>query len=187
METTNVEGKKKVGFVKWAIVVAIVIVLNMFFNYAISLAYKMPEYNDFIKTTQVVPAYNTKEECLSAGGQWSDYADDQVAPAGNVKNTPVTGYCDANYTNQLNYQAAMKTYDRNVFIILVLLGIVSIVLGSYFKNEILAPAFSWAGVLSLLIASARYWSDANDYFKVVILALALGMLILVAVKRFGSK
>ena len=81
----------------------------------------------------------------------------------------------------------MKSYDRNVFIILILLGIISIFLGSYFKNEILAPAFSWAGVFSLLIASERYWSDANGYFKLIILAIALVLLIWVAIKRFGNK
>ena len=196
MEVAHTEGKKKGGFVKWAIVVAIVIVLNMFFNYGISLVYKMPDMNDFVKTTQVVPAYNTQAECLSAGGQWTDYADDgvpttnQVAPSTDVKNgpnVPVSGYCDPSYTGELNYAAAMKSYDRNVFIILVLLGIISIILGSYFKNEILAPAFSWAGVFSLIIASGRYWSDANDYFKFIILAIALGLLIWVAIKRFGNK
>jgi hypothetical protein len=52
-------------------------------------------------------------------------------------------------------------------------------------NEVLALAFSWGGVLSLFIASLRYWSDANNILKVIILAIALGSLIWTAVKKFA--
>ena len=66
------------------------------------------------------------------------------------------------------------------------MSIIVLVLGGVISNEIISPAFSWGGVLSLIIASMRYWSDANDLFKVIILALALGILIWFAVKKFGK-
>ena len=187
-ETTQVEGKKKGGFVKWALIVAIVIVLNMFFNYAISLAYKSPKYEDFIKTTQVVTPISNKEECLKVGGQWTDpspYTNTDIKAQGTKFEAPV-GYCDPNFTNQKKIDNALKNYNRNVFIVLVVLGIASIIVGGFVANEIISPSFSWGGVLSLLIASMRYWGDANDLFKVIILAMALGVLIWFAVKKFGK-
>ncbi|MEI6316349.1 MAG: hypothetical protein WCO65_01315 [bacterium] len=182
--TTEIEqkvSKMKGGFVRTAIIIAIVIVLNLFFNYTISLVYKAPQYDDYIKPTQVVTQINNKDDCLNVGGQWTD----SYVP--NQKADMPTGYCDANYTHQLQYNAAVKSYDRSVFIILVVFGIISLALGAFFVNQILAPAFSWGGVLSLLVASVRYWSDANNLFKVIILAMALGILIWVAIKKFGDK
>jgi len=182
--TTEIEqigAKKKGGFVRTAIIIAIVIVLNLFFNYAISLVYKAPQYDDYFKTTQVVTPITDKTDCLAVGGQWTDsYAPNQPADA-------VTGYCNSDYTNQINYDAAVVKYDRNVFIFLVIFGIISLSLGAFFSNPILGPAFSWGGVLSLLIASMRYWSDANNLIKVLILAFALGILIWVSIKKFGDK
>lgn len=193
MENTTPQtspSQKKSGFVKWAIVFGIVIVLNLFFNYAISLVYKAPAYEDYFSSPQVVEPITNKADCLKVGGQWSDadprYSDIAPTPLSTPKTVPYLGSCDPNYTKQLQYTAAQKTYDRTVFIILVSLGVVSLVLGALFANAILSLAFSWGGVLSLLIASIRYWSDANNLMKVVVLAIALGALIYIALKKFGK-
>ena len=63
-------------------------------------------------------------------------------------------------------------------------GVATVALGALLKIEILSAGFSWAGVLALVIAAMRYWSDANNLFKVVILALALGLLVWISVKKF---
>ena len=176
-------------FTKVAIIAAIVVVMNLFFNYAISLVYPEPQYNDYIPTTQVVTPITTEAGCVSVGGQWTGNAmyDPKVAPAANGDTSISSpGYCDPNYTNEMKYENAQKSYSRNVFIILVILSILSLIGGSIIANEILAPAFSWAGVHSLVIASGRYWSDANSLFKVIILALALGVLIWLSIKKFGK-
>jgi len=192
MDTPQAEpqAKKKTGFSTWAIVIAIVIVLNLFFNYAISLVYKAPAYDAYFPQTQVVEPVTNKADCLSVGGQWTDGTGQTPTvaplPAGEAKPAPSTGYCDPNYTKQIAFQAAQKNYDRTVFIILVVLGVVTLVLGSIFANIILALSFSWGGVLSLVIASGRYWSDADNLLKVVILAAALAALIFVAVRKFGK-
>jgi hypothetical protein len=183
-QTTQSEGTKHSAFVKTSLIVAIVIVMNLFFNYAVSLVYNEPTYDQFVPVSQVVTTITTQEACVAAGGQWTDYA---PAPA-PIKGTIVpAGYCDQNYTNQKNFDAAMKTYNRNVFITLVVLGIISIVIGAFVTAAIIPAAFSWGGVLSLIIASIRYWGDADKLFKVIILACALGVLVWLAVRKFADK
>ncbi len=190
METSINEPKKKGGVAKWAIIFAIVIVLNLFFNYAISLVYKAPQYNDFVKPTQIVQNISNKDDCIKIGGQWTEadarYQGMAIDAVAGTKPVVITGSCDQNWTNQNNFDKAQKEYNRNVFIILVVLSAIVLVLSAVLKNEILALAFSWGGVLCLIIASMRYWSDANDLFRVLILALALGLLIWVAIKKFGK-
>ncbi len=186
-QTTITPVTKGAGFMKWAVVVAIVIVLNLFFNYAISLVYKAPTWEEYMPTTQVVETITNKSDCLSVGGQWTD-SDPRLLDSTptNTKTPVVTGYCDPNYTKQQNFNSAQKSYDRTVFIILVVLGVVSLVLGAILTNTVLQLSFSWGGVLSLVIASMRYWSDADNVLKVIILAVALGALIWIAVKKLAK-
>jgi hypothetical protein len=170
-------------FLQWALTVSIVIVLNMFFNYTLSLVYKAPEYDKFVKTAQVVENFDTKEKCIAVGGQWTEninYEEDMKSKPKQV------GYCDPEYTNRNNYEAARKSYERNVFITLVVLGVITLAVSFYVGVLLLATAFSWGGVLSIVIASVRYWSLADNLLKVIILFLALGSLIYLAVKKFGK-
>jgi len=180
---TNINTPKQSNFVKVSIIIAIVIVMNLFFNYAVSLVYKEPVMDSYIKPTQVVEAITTKEKCISVGGQWSE----NVYPNPDLKGkTEVQGYCNENYTKQLNYDASRKVYEKKVFITLIILGIISLIAGGFIAISILSIAFAWGGVLSLIIASVRYWSQADNLAKVVILALALGILIWLAIKKFNK-
>ncbi len=178
----------KPKFLKWALIIGIVIVLNLFFNYTISLFYKEPDYNIYFPLTQIVEPITTKEACLSVGGQWNQGA---LAPAvpRDMYSAPTvaTNYCDPNFTKQQEFNQAQKVYQRNVFILLVVLGIISFLIGAFVPNEIVAIGFSWGGVLSFIIASIRYWSVADNIIKVLILAIALGVLIWLAIKKFGNK
>ncbi len=60
-------------------------------------------------------------------------------------------------------------------------------IGLFISIEVLSIGFTWAGVLSLIIASIRYWSDANNISKLVILALALAALVWLSIKRTKTK
>ena len=172
--------------VKASIIIAIVIVMNLFFNYVVSLVYSEPAYDQFVKTTQVVENISTKEKCLAIGGQWNENDYQNIQPITPVEKSTVKGYCDQNYTNQKNYEAAIKIYDRNVFITLVSVGVVVIVIGVFINMSILAISFVWGGVLSLVIASIRYWGSADKLVKVIILAIALVTLIWLAIKKFNK-
>jgi len=173
--------KKTSKFVHVSIIVAIVIVLNLFSNYAVSLVYKEPAYDTFVKPMQVVEEITTKDKCVTTGGQWSENS----YPVEKGK-TKVEGYCNVNYTNELNYQKARISYEKKVFITLIVFGVLMLVLAGFVSVLILSISFAWGGVLSLIIASVRYWSLADDIAKVIILALALGLLIWLAVKKFNK-
>ncbi|MBX4206607.1 hypothetical protein KW784_02370 [Candidatus Parcubacteria bacterium] len=87
-----------------------------------------------------------------------------------------------------NFDNANKSYNRNVFIVLVVLGALSVAVGNFFAaNEVIASGLSLAGVLSFLIASVRYWGSANDITRLIILAIALGLLFWVAIRKFNAR
>ena len=180
METNTINTKQS-NFVKVSIIVAIVIVMNLLFNYAVSLIYQEPIFDNYVKPSQVVQTITTQEKCVSVGGQWTENA----TPTEKGK-TQIQGYCNENYTNQLNYENARKIFEKKVFITLIILGIISLISAGFIAIQILSIAFSWGGVLSLFIASVRYWSQADNWAKVIILAVALGILIWLAIKKFNK-
>ena len=163
----------------------IVIVLNLFFNYTLSLVYKSPDYEAFCPTSQVVTVPETQEACVSEGGQWTNNVYyDKFARPGEAQ--PV-GYCDLQYTCRADFENASDVYNRNVFVTLVVLGALSVFAGNFFAgNAVVSSGLALGGVLSFIIASMRYWSAANDFIRVIILAIALGLLIWVAMKKFKN-
>jgi hypothetical protein len=175
------QSPKHSKFVIVSIIFAIVVVMNLFFNYAISLVYKEPVYENFVKPAQITGTIKTQEECVKVGGQWNEnnYIDEnsKIKTAGN---------CDENFTKQNEYNSAVKVYEKNVFITLVILGVLSLIASAFIHLSILALSFSWGGVLSIIIASMRYWSNADNLLKVIILGVALGTLIWLAVKKFSK-
>jgi len=191
METTPIqsENKRKTkSLVKWALILGIIVVLNLFFNYSISLIYNEPTFEEFCTPEITTKAYTDKEMCVSAGGQWNESTVpieiEKTRPVPTQKALEVSGYCNPTYTCGQLYDDARSVYNRNVFIVLVILGIGSLVLGaSILGLSVVSLGFSFGGVVSLLIGSARYWSDMNDILRVVVLALALGALIWLGVKK----
>ena len=180
---------KNIPILKWALVVAIVVVLNLFFNYAISLVYKMPQWDVFCPQEQVNIAPQNQKECVARGGQWSEGGDviikgDRTAPVPATPTLERVGWCDVNFTCQKMFEDAQQLYNRNVFIALTILGVLSLVIG-FFLSEITAVSLglSFGGVLSFIVGSIRYWSDMDDYLRVIILGLALVALIWLGVKK----
>lgn len=173
------EPNKTSKVLKWSLIIGMVIVINLFFNYALSLIYKQPAFEAFCpNTTQVVEA-NTKNSCVSKGGQWNE--NNYYAP----QKTEATGYCDLQFTCRQDYDSAQKTYNRNVFVTLVILGALCVAGGNFFKgNMTIGQSLSLAGVLSFIVASMRYWGSADDSIKVIILGIALAILVWVALKKF---
>ncbi len=172
---------------KWSVIIGIVIVLNLFFNYALSSAYKEPDFNVYCPSQQVNEAITAQKQCTDIGGQWN--ANDGNGKIDLTKySTPVAGYCDPQFTCRQEYDTARKVFDRNVFVVLVILGALSVLVGNFFKgNEVISSGLALGGVLSFVIASVRYWSSANDYVHIVILGIALVILFWIAMKKFRNQ
>ena len=185
MAVMNTQSK----VLKWSVIIGIVVVLNLFFNYTLSLIYPAPEYEDFCPQSQVVTVPDTQNECVAQGGQWTP-----VAKASLLRGELTTGvvlpegYCDTQFTCRQAFEDARDPYNKNVFIILVVLGALAVLVGNLLKgNEVISDGFALGGVLSFIIASMRYWSSADDLFRVIILAIALGLLIWIAWKKFSER
>ncbi len=171
----------------YSIIAAIVIVLNLFFNYTLDLVYPKPVYENFCSQDISNRNFDNKDQCIYNGGSWSENTIPVQELKSSTYKSEVTGYCNVTYTCQKDYDLKNNIYKRNVFIMLVILGIIAILLGAFTHIALLSVSLSWGGVVSLLIATMMYWSDANNIIKVSILALALSALIILVIKKFNDK
>lgn len=176
---------------KWALVFSIIIILNLFFGYAIKLFYEEPQFDNYCPSKQVDKNITSKESCLNIGGAWNE-SENSFKPLsidqrnGETFVDTSTGWCNKNYTCNQSYQEAKESYEKNVFILLVSLGVIAIVIGVFSKIEVLSISMMGGGILSLIISSIRYWQYASDILHLAILAIALAFLIWIAVKKFNE-
>lgn len=177
----TVDQNKKSSFVKWALIFGIAIVINLFVTYVVQVLHPAPDYLTFCPEQQVNKAIESEEACLSIGGQWNENSGKPVP--GTVPQP--AGYCDAAYTCNKQFMESMSVYNRNVFVVFIVTGIV-LLIGSVFLSgaEAVSLGLSFGGVLALIIGSVRYWSDMNDVLRVVLLGIALAGLLYVAWKKF---
>lgn len=177
--------KKKLNIVKWAVIVGIAIVVNLFIFYLVDAIYKEPVYTDFCPERQVNKLIESEAECLEIGGQWNENIGAKIQRVPE-ENTPApVGYCNSDFTCSKQYEDVMKVYNRNVFVVFVVAGILLLAGGVYLGGaEAVSLGLSFGGVISLIIGSTRYWSDMNEVLRVIVLGVALAALIYVAWKKF---
>lgn len=177
METTTTRPK----FVRWAVMLGIVIALNLFFFVGRSLILPEPVYDDYCPT-RVQPAA-TEEACKTQDGIWVATPKDASVTA-VVKPNP-EGYCDLYQKCQPLYDAAHKQWAMYSFVIAVGLGILSIIVGVLpIGSSIVSSGLSYGGVLAFIIAATTYWGEAGNLLKLGISAIALVALIYIGIRRF---
>ncbi len=83
-----------------------------------------------------------------------------------------------------DFQPVDNLYKRNVFIILSILGVLTIILGLFLKE---VPAvylgLMIGGLINIIEGIIRYWAQMNEYFRFVILGVLLVLLIWISYKK----
>ncbi len=182
----TVPSSKKTSprFVRWALLIAIVIVLNIFFFVFQQTVFPSPKYDSYCpQPTQ--KALDAKT-CSAQNGVWTTYSPVPV-PTQTVK-SPVAGYCNYYAVCQPAYNQARSTQHLYAFALLMVLGVIAVVIGFLpIGSSIVSSGLSYGGVLALIIASLQYWSDAGSLLRLGISAVALALLIYVGMRTFKDE
>ncbi|MDZ4296545.1 MAG: hypothetical protein U1A16_04225 [Patescibacteria group bacterium] len=157
---------------------SLIIVLNLFFHFGVQTFYPQPEQENFCPQERVGRTYADRAACEEVGGRWFEQYPKEVprhVPDGELV---LSGYCDAFYTCNQEYQGVREVYDRNVFVILVLAGLAAFGIGYFIHSaEAVSLGLLLGGVLSFIIGTIQYWSRMHDYLRFGILTLVLAVLL----------
>ncbi len=171
--------------------IAIAVVFVFFVGIGIDTFYKEPEFEDFceeklfepfpraLKIPEecafVQPSEELKKECTEKEGEIRQKFDDEGC---------VESYsCE---TCNKEYRDVLDVYNRNVFIIAVIIGIVTLIVGLTLQIPSASSGLMGGGILSIVYGIIRYWSALHDYGRFIILGIALGVLIWLGYKKLGK-
>jgi hypothetical protein len=180
METTTHQPK----FVRWALMLGIVIILNVFFTVIVALAYPEPQYNDYCPVQPAVTPVDAAT-CDAQGGIWNATAAPASTATGTIKPATPVGYCDMYAKCQKPYQAAMDQHALYAFVIMVGLGLVALIAGFMpLGSSIVSSGLSYGGVLAFIIGSIQYWGSAGNWIRLFISAVGLIALLYIGWRHF---
>ena len=172
------------SFQKIALALTMIVVLNLVFNLGVATFYASPDINNFCgeETRQV---YTTQNSCEEVGGEWIAAFPNEprlVRPGGEtLKFEP---YCNARKACAEEFNGARDLYNRNVFIVLTILGLISIGAGFVATSvKAISSGLLFGGLLSIIIATMRYWSGMDEYVRFVVLLGALAVLVWIGYKK----
>jgi hypothetical protein len=173
---------------KWALAIGIAIVLAMFVNYGIQTFYKAPKYEDYCRYymgSVVEPAKYGAVNCTTmvADESFSRNCSDSkgyIDWERDANGCAVKPFCN---TCQRDWDKVQNDYNKNVFIVLVILGALSIVGGILLKVDSVAIGFLIGGILNIIIGTIRYWSGLQDVGRFLILGAVLALFVWVGIKK----
>ncbi len=183
--STTIPTPKHPKFVRWALLIGIVIVLNIFFFVVVQIVIPTPKYSEYCP--QPVTQAHTAATCDAQNGVWT-----KIPPLPSTSNTGIikenTGYCNYYTKCQVQYDAASSRAHLYSFVLLMVLGIISLVIGVVpIGASIVSSGLSYGGVLALIIGSTQYWGSAEVWLRLVISGIALGVLIYLGMRRFKDE
>ncbi len=157
---------------------ALAIVLALFIGYAQHTFFPSPKYEDFCPQKQVQPVY-TEETCVVAGGQWNPSL---CAPDGKDC-TP--GQCYPDFTCQKEHSAASDAYGKKAFTVLIIASVVVFILGFVLSGvAVIGNGIMGGAILEMIYASIRFWGNIGEYWRLIVLGVALVALIFVGYRTF---
>lgn len=163
--------------------VAIAIVLVAFVMYGVSVFYEQPVYDKYCQQELQMKGYETKEDCEKIGGMWNPRSESCPSELAKCPR----GWCDPHYTCRQKYDDVRKVYERNVFFIVSILGLATLITGFALQLASVSAGISIGGVVLIAFAIIRYWSEFGKYVRLLLLALLLMALIFIAYKKFGKR
>jgi hypothetical protein len=165
--------------------VSIAIVFALFIGYGISTFYKAPKYEDFCSPELMNKMWGTQAECETVGGQWT--TNTYVCPPDSAKPCE-PGYCDPSFTCRKGFDAKTNIYDRNVFVICLILGLSAIITGGIFLGvESVGSGLMGGGVLTVIYGTIRYWGQAPDLLRFSILGIVLAVLVWIGYRKLNPE
>ena len=163
---------------KTILTIGIAIIFILFIAYAIEAFYPTPKYEDYCP--QPERQITNQTACEQADGIWSNYP--EAKPIDQTQPQP-TGYCDTYTKCSKTYQEILQPYNRNVFFISVILGLITVIIAAILKLESVSAGLLGGGVILIIYGTIRYWGEMSDVLRTVMLGIVLAILIWLGYKK----
>lgn len=163
-------------FLKWVIVLSIVIVANMLFNYSLSVFFERPVFEEICPDNSLIHLDKNREQCSLIQGQWVEKSFSETE--GSISYCSTFNKCNAGFEDEI------KIFEQKVFFVLVIAGAGILIMALLIKIPTLSLGFGLAALVDFIFASIRYWEYSDDLMRVAILFVTLLSLVFIAITRY---
>lgn len=176
---------------KVAMILAITVLLPLFVGLFTDAVYLEPKNEDYCNNTyydypKVIPTAPTN--CTDV------YADLKVQECNNARGMPEFKYgasgCQefksCNYCN-LAFDTARQKYNRNIFFVLLPLGLIIVILGIYLAVDYLGAGLMFAGLIVMFYATFRYFSDMSKTLRALVILVELLVIMWIGYMKIEKK
>jgi len=186
--------------------IAIAIVFVFFIGFGISTFYESPKYEDFCGEREKFADRITEQKCDEIGGKWN--TEERFArPLERIDNNQLLctklsekddavtlncqtqeqldnlGYCDRDFYCRGEFDDVREIYNRNVFIIATIFGLIALIAGIVLKITSISSGLMGGGILLIIYGIIRYWSGLENYGRFTVMGIALAILIWLGYKK----
>jgi hypothetical protein len=167
-------------FVRWAVLIGIVVLINVFSFISVSYVFPEPEYETFCGDRNLPSKLvETEASCTENGGVWMH---DQFT---KPETGEVTGYCDLYKECSAAHTEAREDHAQTAFLILLGIAAAIIILGMFLKgSSIVAAGLSYGGVVLLVTSGMRYLGDLDQLIQILAVGAALVLVLVIAYRKF---
>lgn len=178
---------------KIALTLGIAILFVLFIVFFVEAVYESPKYEDFCdqgyyayprvanpETLNCTPIYNETlfNNCSKEHGEIRYRFDER-----GCEKEAYCNYCSRDFND------ANSKYNKNIFYISAIVGIIVILAGLYLPKRIdaVASGFMFGGILVLLQGTVRVFGDLGKWWRVIVLGIELILLIWIGYKKVVDK
>jgi hypothetical protein len=175
---------------KVAMILAITVLLPLFVGLFTDAVYLEPKYENYCNNTyydspKMIPA--TPVNCTDI------YANPEVQKCSNEKGMPEFRYdsnnCQqfksCNYCN-VGFDTARQKYNRNIFFVLLPVGLIVVILGLYLIVDYLGAGLMFAGLIIMFYATMRYFSDMSKILRALVILVELLVIMWIGYKKIDE-
>ncbi len=177
------------NFKRIASLIAIALLSLFVIVLGIEAFYTSPKYEDFCEFDRPEPYLVTPEKSNLCSyietKQEYDCSISKGIPRYDFDKEGCRKFKECDYCNK-NFEDAKKPYNRTVFIIHILAGVILILIGIYIKLEFVGTGFIYGGILNLLVGVIRYFSDMSPIIRFITVLIALIIVVYVAFKKLSK-
>lgn len=161
---------------RFVLVVVIAILITLFLWQALEIVKPGPQYDQFCTDKIMAQDVSQEEACVAVGGKWEKTITSTDSPKEATQE--VTGYCNATFTCQNQFDDATKAYSGSAFIILMIAGLVILLAGFLLHGSaVVTNGLLAGGILTIFTNSVNYWSYLFPWTKIALLGAALAVVI----------
>lgn len=187
------------GISKTFLAIGISVVFAAFAAYALNVIYPTPEYdystnNCYLKYDCYRPVQECESKYYNASGGVPVVLPKEAQECSyNLTQSYEFKQCQKESekcNEEFQIKSPQYSHARNTFVILLIIGIVSIIAGSRMRAEGVGSGFIGGGVLLFLWSLVNSWMyvyNLDKYFKLAGLGIALAVLIYIANKKFNHE